>query len=150
MLDGIPKNLGLQRPELSRGPDGTVMRRHRSWLEVREQARALRALAVGPVIYAVQADDGTIKIGHSISFPSRFRQYQHYRDVIILAFAPGSLADERAIHEKLQAHRKRGREWYHPTSEVLAVVNDLREHFDLPPVMFEEDSELVGAILENL
>ena len=49
------------------------------------------------------------------------------------AFRFGDYDDEQAVHRSLAAQRIEGkREYYHPTPEVLAVVNEMRSDLGLP------------------
>lgn len=92
---------------------------------------ALTAMCTGiHMVYAIRTTDGLVKIGCTSNLASRARQIPGE----IIAFRPGDFDDEAVIHATLAAHRARGREYYHPTTAVLAVVNDLREHFNLPPL----------------
>jgi hypothetical protein len=50
----------------------------------------------------------------------------------ILGFRAGDRADETDLHYDLREHVHHGREWYHPTPEVFAVVNAMRDDFGLP------------------
>jgi hypothetical protein len=93
--------------------------------------------ALGSVVYAARLADGTIKIGWTETFHDRMRYLKCYdgQDVELLAFLPGGHSDEQAIHAGLVAHRIEGRrEYYHPTADVLAVVNDMRTSLRLPPI----------------
>ena len=96
----------------------------------RVRTQAIRAMTNGEsVVYALRLLDGTIKIGCTRDLPKRRTAYDRSE---ILAFRFGSLEDEQAIHAALVPHRARGREYYHPTPEVLAVINDMRSDFNLP------------------
>lgn len=92
------------------------------------RTHALRA--IGDVVYAVRVN-GLVKIGHTADLAQRITQL-HANE--ILAFTPGTLADEQAIHRSLAAHLAHGREWYFPTPGVMTVVNDMRERLGLEPV----------------
>lgn len=94
-----------------------------------DRASAIRAL-VGdsPVVYAVRLDNGLIKIGYTGNLPRRRNQLGGE----IIGFRAGDLDDEQGIHDTLVEHRARGREYYHPTAPVLAIVNELRRPFGLP------------------
>lgn len=92
------------------------------------RAAALRAL--GHVVYAVRVDD-VIKIGCTGDLARRCREL-HASDV--LAFMPGTVDVERALHDRLVEHRHHGVEWYYPTPGVMAVVNEMREVIGLDPV----------------
>ena len=96
-----------------------------------QQKPALDALQHGEsMLYAMRVDDGLIKIGCSRDIAKR-RQWLVGE---ILALKPGDFDDEREIHRSLTAHVHHGREWYNPTPEVLAVVNELRRYFKLQPI----------------
>lgn len=107
---------GLIETPLSRGKD---------------RAEALRALTMDrTVVYAMRLRDGLIKIGCS-------SQVWHRRAVLsgeLLAFRFGDFDDEAAIHASLKQHRARGHEFYHPTAEVMAVVNAMRDDWNLPHI----------------
>lgn len=108
-------------------PEPTCLARSRG----RDRAEALRSLTMGrTVVYAIRVKDGTIKIGCS-------SQIWRRRAVLsgeLLGFTFGDFEDEKAIHATLVAHRRRGREYYHPADDVMAVVNDMRSRWNLPPL----------------
>jgi hypothetical protein len=87
--------------------------------------------ALGSVVYAVRLPGPVIKIGCSSHLGQRMLALGA---IEILAFKPGEYADEQAIHSTLVAHRHHGREYYHPTPEVMDVVNEMREDLGLAPV----------------
>ena len=95
--------------------------------------RSLRDVAsdVGPVLYAVRVN-GMIKIGFTRDVYERVRKYGNIRN--ILALKPGSLADETALHRSLRAHCAKGREYYHPAPEVIALVNEWRSALNFDPI----------------
>lgn len=97
-------------------------------LTSQERNEVLRAL--GPVVYAMRMPGRVIKIGCTSDLATRA---QSLGAVEILAFRPGTYADEQSIHSHLVAHRHHGREWYHPTVEVMATVNQMREDLGLDP-----------------
>lgn len=99
--------------------------------EVLDRQTAIYALTkhFGPLLYAVRLSDGTIKIGRSGNLRKRFNELWHARRVRVvefLAYRVGSLADERETHRMLADHVAYGREFYHPTAEVMAVVDSWR------------------------
>lgn len=114
-------------------PDATGIRtsRRRSHAEKVEQGHAIQALIgdAESVLYAVELPGRIIKIGCTTNFVARRTAY---RDSVILAFRPGDRADERDIHHELAPFRARGIEYYHPFPEVIAVVNEMRDYFNLP------------------
>lgn len=92
-------------------------------------ASALSAL--GPVLYAVRLRDGLIKIGYTERLAGRMADLSA---VELLGFRFGSRADEAALHDRLRPSVNRGREYYLPTPEVLAVVNGWRAAWGRSPV----------------
>lgn len=110
-------------------PAATVYGGQRTIADERRRSTAIHALTRGiKVVYAMRVPDGAIKIGCTSNLPNRLSGLHGE----ILAFRPGDFADEKELHLKLAAHRNRGREYYNPTPEVVAVVNDMRDHFGLP------------------
>lgn len=92
---------------------------------------------LGSVVYAARLADGTIKIGWTTQLHDRLRYLTCYtkQDAELLAFKPGDYDDEQSIHRALVAHRLEGRrEYYRPTAEVLAVVNEMRSALNMPPL----------------
>jgi hypothetical protein len=98
---------------------------------------ALRLL--GPVVYALRLDDGVIKIGYTTNLEDRRHtvcKQSGSQSAEVLGFRiGGTYAEEQAIHDSLRAHVAKRVEYYHPTAEVMAVVNDLRSTLDLPHVL---------------
>lgn len=82
------------------------------------------------VVYAMRLPDGVIKIGCCKDLARR--AYGLHGE--ILGFRFGDFAEEKAIHANLVEHRARGHEYYHPTPAVMAVVNELRDEFNLPHI----------------
>lgn len=97
-----------------------------------DRAQALRAL-IGDrsVVYAFRLADGTIKIGWTNNITQR-RNF--FAGAEIAGFMFGGYTDEQRIHDRLSAHVHHGREFYNPSPEVLAVVNEWREPFGLTPL----------------
>jgi len=87
---------------------------------------------VGPLVYAARLKDGTIKIGFTTDIANRMSALGGWKAV--LGFVPGTFEDEQDIHRQLRSHRKRGREYYHPTPEVIGVVNDMRARYGFDPI----------------
>lgn len=82
------------------------------------------------VVYAMRLEDGIIKIGCTKNLANRSFQLHGQ----IIAFRLGDFDDEKTIHEDLKPHRARGHEYYHPTPEVFAYVNDMRDDFGMPHI----------------
>lgn len=80
------------------------------------------------ILYAARFPDGTIKIGHTTQIAHRLSALigQGGGTPEVLAVKAGTYEDEQALHDRLAAHCRRGREWYNPDPEVLAVVNEWR------------------------
>jgi len=92
--------------------------------------------SLGPVIYALRLDDGVIKIGFTTDLSDReitVRRQSGSEHSEVLAFRlMGTYEDEQDIHAGLISHRAYGWEYYHPTPEVLDVVNAMRADIGLP------------------
>lgn len=112
---------------------GVQVTRAPSNAAVRRKAILEAITDLGAVIYAIQCADGLIKIGHTGNL--KHRRSQHgVAFGAILAVIPGSYDDEQALHKQLQQHVAKGREYYHPTPEVLDFVNRIRTRAGIPPV----------------
>lgn len=61
-------------------------------------------------------------------------QAERVGDAELLAIKPGTRADEADLHRQLVEHLHHGREWYNPTPEVLAVINEWREALGREPL----------------
>ena len=100
---------------------------------VRDAAKLLR----GSMLYAMRID-GLIKIGWTSMMLTdrrdRFRAEMGAVEIEILAFIPGTREDELEIHHLLADHVVKGREWYNPTVEVMAVVNEWRAYWGRDPI----------------
>ncbi len=97
--------------------------------ESRERRRdALRA-GMDPsqretVIYFLQSEHGgAIKIGRADDLAKRLVQIQTSRPdkIVVLAAAPGTVADERALHVRFAANREKG-EWFSPVGELMSLI----------------------------
>jgi len=131
-VPGVPDETGRSSPWDDYRVSTQVLpeRRPRSdGFGVRQRNASLRAL--GPVVYAARCTDGVIKIGFTTNLAQR---RWGIGSAELLAFEPGTLADEQALHDRLAEHVHHGREWYYPTPGVLAVVNEMRERLGLEPV----------------
>jgi DNA-binding transcriptional regulator YdaS (Cro superfamily) len=100
-------------------------------------------------VYFIQAGaSGPIKIGHTQSMSMRLDALQSGNPEVlrILAEAPGGQRQEYAIPRELAAHRMRA-EWFHPTQEVLRMVERARSG-DLPSYTSPTSSPEHMALLE--
>ena len=71
-------------------------------------------------IYYLRVDE-KIKIGWSSNLPQRLMSYPPH--MVLLCDHPGTRADERDLHRSFKPSRAAGREWYHPTPELLAHID---------------------------
>lgn len=92
--------------------------------------------SLGSVVYVARLSDGIIKIGWTQNFGNRLRylKSQNRQSVTLLAFMFGDRDDEQEIHAQLTEHRARGREFYHPHPDVLAIVNTMRGDLGMEPI----------------
>lgn len=89
----------------------------------------------GPCVYAVRTKDGLVKIGWTSDLGQRLGDYRlTARDVLAVRLG-ATPDDEAAIHKRLSGHAVRGREWYNPQPEVLAVINDMRDDLGLAAIV---------------
>ena len=88
------------------------------------------------ILYAARFPDGSIKIGHTTQVHKRLTNLISAGGgaPTVLAIKAGTYEDEQAVHDALAAHVKRGREWYNPDPEVLAVINEWRTELRREPL----------------
>lgn len=103
--------------------------------EVSFMTAAQRLTETKSVLYAIRLSDGLIKIGWTSNLLSRWRWLKTRQGAHeFLAFTFGTREDEGRVHRCLADHVARGREYYHPTPEVLAVVNGWRTAIGREPL----------------
>src|SRR6266851_612069 len=80
------------------------------------------------VIYFIRKGlNGPIKIGYtSSSVEQRIAQLQtgHHEKIYLLGTIPGSMSDEKAIHNELSEYNIQG-EWFDPKAELLETIDDV-------------------------
>lgn len=69
-----------------------------------------------------------IKIGYSIDFEQRLKQYPP--NVTLLATHPGTRETERQMHHKFLHRVAKGREWFTPCREIDDHIEDVRSQFN--------------------
>lgn len=76
---------------------------------------------------------GPIKIGCSACPPNRLDQLMAWSPypLEILATAPGTMNDERAIHSAFLKHWAQ-REWFRSAPEIYALINEVRATGEIP------------------
>lgn len=95
----------------------------RSW-ERRATTRARLLRDLGPVIYYLRVG-ALVKIGYTGDLAQRIRDYPP--DVKLLAWRTNATFEmEQEIHAALTAHTAARVEWYYPTPEIIAVINQAR------------------------
>lgn len=92
---------------------------------------------LGPVIYAVRLPDGLVKIGFTSTLARRCSQLGGM-DGLLAVRLGATYAEEQALHDSLAEHVAHGREFYHPTTEVLAVLNAMRDEIGMPPLVADD------------
>lgn len=79
----------------------------------------------GTVIYFIQSEHGgPVKIGRADDVAKRLQGLQTGRPdkLVLLAAAPGTVADERIVHRKFNHYREKG-EWFSFSEEVREFIN---------------------------
>lgn len=95
------------------------------WRAEQEEARNRRRITAKPHVYFIQqGETGAIKIGHTrrpVEVRQKELQNSHAEPLRLLAMAPGTQRDERALHDRFAAARLTG-EWFTPVPELVAYV----------------------------
>ncbi len=85
------------------------------------------------MVYFIEAEDGTVKIGYSASPRQRFAQINSYSPLhlTLVAAVEGGAAIEYRLHQKFASNRKK-HEWFFPSEELSALLKAAQEdHFDI-------------------
>lgn len=100
----------------------------------RARNKAIELVIAGrPAVYAARFPESVIKIGYTSNLVKRLASFDT-KGAELIGFKVGTYEEEQAIHASLKPHVVRGREWYRPHPEVLAVVNQMRKNFGLEPL----------------
>jgi hypothetical protein len=101
-------------------------------------SRRQALMALGQVVYALRTPDGLIKVGCTTDLDTRLRWFRcHVAEPELLCFLAGGFDLEASLHDRFAASRAHGREWYHPTPEVMEWVNATRDSLGLPTLTEE-------------
>lgn len=74
-------------------------------------------------LYVLDSRDGLVKIGWTgRDLWARLNDYPPTFELIVAI--RGTRADERDVHRGLKLSRRKGREWYEPTPEVVRLINE--------------------------
>lgn len=68
--------------------------------------------------------DAKIKIGWTSNYIQRMRAYPPHAEVLVRHH--GTRADERDLHRSFKPSRAAGREWYHPTPELMRHIERIK------------------------
>lgn len=97
----------------------------RKWEQDAETRRLREATKIaGPVVYFIRAESsGLIKIGKANNPVSRLKAIQtgSTEKLTLIAYTPGSHAEEKALHRRFASRRRHG-EWFEPDDELLDVI----------------------------
>lgn len=99
---------------------------------VRDEAVGPLLSALGSVVYAIRTRDGLIKIGFTADLGQRYSALGRMGN--ILGWAPGTRADEAAIHRSFHGLAVQGREYYPDHPRVLSLVNEMRRDLGQEPL----------------
>lgn len=94
---------------------------------------AIAAIQNGqPFLYCLSTRQGAVKIGISVNVGLRLGNIGYGGTDRLLAFRPGTRAEEQAIHDDLMEYAlPYEREYYYPTNEVIGVAIAMSEHLNL-------------------
>lgn len=112
------KSDGLTLDEVINAAAEAIRQRERDDAEVLKASaeRMKRELDARPGdVYYIQVGD-RVKIGHSKDVQKRLASYPP--NSTVLAYHPGSRADERRMHQKFKAYLVEGREWFRDCGEI--------------------------------
>ncbi len=85
------------------------------------------------VVYYLRVG-GHIKIGYATELARRMQAYPPTAQ--LLAVEPGTLATEKALHDRFTVHRIAGREWYQASDELLDHIASVVKQHGQPPDLF--------------
>ena len=73
-------------------------------------------------VYFIASRDA-LKIGFAVDVRARLSELQtgNAHELVLVATAPGTVEDERALHRRFAAQKVRG-EWFRPDTEILSWV----------------------------
>jgi hypothetical protein len=88
----------------------------------------------GTVVYFIQSEHGgSVKIGRADDLAKRLVGLQTSRPdkLVVLAAAPGTVQQERDLHQRFAALREKG-EWFSPSQELMDFVREVAASGELP------------------
>lgn len=113
-------------------PANTMSNPHGTSFE--DALRARGGMRVGAIYYVSFGTDGPIKIGFVDGFGSLSERLRGLQtacpyDIVLLATKAGSMADERALHERFARKRLRG-EWFDRSADLMRHINGVTRRKD--------------------
>lgn len=101
--------------------------RERDLLESVNRTERRTFMTMPGTIYYLRVGD-LVKIGYSIDFEQRLRQYPP--NATVLATHPGTRETERQMHHKFLHRVSKGREWFTPCPEIDQHIEAVRSQFN--------------------
>lgn len=101
-----------------------------------QQARLRNRLkAVGEVVYVIRFDD-VIKIGWTRNLAERLTRLGVRRSEMerLLVVMPGTESLEHELHIKFRRSLARGKEYFHPTPDLIEWINEKRDAMGVAPL----------------
>jgi len=91
---------------------------------------------MGSVVYAIKTADDLIKFGYTTNL---FGRLAHYGIGIkdarrLLMVKAGTPVTEQEILLRFARHVARGKEYFHPTGEIIEFINEHRSRMGVPPL----------------
>lgn len=95
---------------------------------------AVLTKGLDPLLYAFRMEGQVIKIGFTTNLDNRRATLgRSWSD--LLAIKLGTRQDELALHRSIpDSHRAHAREWYRPTPQIIAMLDEWRSAYNLPPI----------------
>ncbi len=85
-----------------------------------------RAKQVEMIYFFQGKSGGPIKIGLSVDPVQRANAITYPEPLVILATMPGGRREEAALHSRF-AHLRLEREWFEPSDELLALIEEVKD-----------------------
>lgn len=97
------------------------------------RSKTAQARDIGPLVYFIRSRDDLIKIGYTADLANRCMWFGGWSTVLAIV-AGATMADEHALHERFAESLARGREYFHPTPDLIGHINEIRGRLGVPAI----------------